>query len=99
MEEKIMAPYIRHILDDSRKMGVKMSDPGSLSIKEATIKYRDVLDSLGREMRVVDPSRRLIVAMFHDLGWTRHFPGYNNSLLLAPTPQNKKPTLVSLNKG
>ena len=49
MEEKIMAPYIRHILDDSRKMGVKMSDPGSLSIKEATIKYRDVLDSLGRE--------------------------------------------------
>jgi len=48
MEEK-MAPYIRHILDDSRKMGVKMSDPGSLSINEATIKYRDVLDSLGRE--------------------------------------------------
>jgi len=49
MEEKIMAPYIRHILDDSRKMGVKMSDPGPLSIKEATIKYRDVLDSLGRD--------------------------------------------------
>jgi len=45
-EEKLV-PYIRQILDDSRKIGVKMSDPGSLSIKEATIKYRDVLDSLG----------------------------------------------------
>jgi hypothetical protein len=47
MEENLV-PYIRHILDESRKMGVKVSDPGSLSIKEATIKYRDVLDSARR---------------------------------------------------